>query len=611
MLPPTRCLLARRCRSSAPPQSNSSHPQASKVEDFISRSQAAGRQQQARTAWLVAQQRLEQEAADCEAGLVGWLEGGSIAAAELHSSASGDCSAEPSGGSSNAPAADQLLLGPDASDALQGAVAAAAAAASLLSEPGGGAAAAGPAVLLAVEEHVKEAGHTLANQLAAAEDGARRLLSGARQQFAAACRPPGGDSSASLQDRVLLLCAQHPLAAPACTAQLLEQAAEAQACHSRAMQERRTAWSAFQAGTLSRQQQPLEQPGAESSHSRGAQLVLEPFSPAEPPLELVSSGSGSSQAGEGSECLAADGTDDGWSSEEHAVFVWERRLCMAPGGGGEAALLRQLAALLPGRTPLQVRAHERWHKEGSRLWGAVTQGEAGWRQEQAVFVAAAEALLSESEAGCLAAADALVLHLEAVATSLLSAAALDHQRAVRGEQQASELEHRWASAAAAADQQAARRRAAADQRCRLKQLLAEHRHRQETQAAAALAAEQAAAAAAAREAAAAAAAGKQRVQLRQQLVAARGARRQLEQQQRQAAEQRRQAALEQLRRQVAPAVPRDAARAMAATQSSAAAAAALGRQHGLFAGALGFTADQVLQDQRFKVRGAGGWARVA
>ncbi|KAL4444325.1 hypothetical protein ABPG75_012062 [Micractinium tetrahymenae] len=105
---------------------------------------------------------------------------------------------------------------------------------------------------------------------------------------------------------------------------------------------------------------------------------------------------------DGSADCTDDGTLDGWPAGEHAVFTHARRASLAPGGGGEAALVRRLAAALPSRSSEAVLAHERWHKEASLLQAALQQLEAGWHEEQVALLGAAAALLGEAEAAALA-----------------------------------------------------------------------------------------------------------------------------------------------------------------------------------------------------------------
>lgn len=286
------------------------------------------------------------------------------------------------------------------------------------------------------------------------------------------------------------------------------------------------------------------------------------------------------------------------------MFLSARRAA-GPAGPAGSALARQLAALLPARTAEQVAAHERWHREASRLQSAAQQADAGARDAADAFLAAAPALVAEAEGRFLEQASATLQQLEAAAASLQAGDSLQHQRAQRAEAVAAGEVARFEAAAAAAAQEAERRRQELNWRDRMKQLLVQHQGKRAAEAAATAAAEQAAAAAAARDAAAAAALGRQRVACRAALVDAKRACRAQQEARRQQERERRQAAQHALASKVAPAVQRDTGRATRPTESSAAAAGVEQQRHGLFERALGFTTDQLLADQRFKV-GFGG-----
>ena len=489
-------------------------------------------------------------------------------------------------------------LAGDAVDAFADAVTAATAAAALLL---GGTGPAAPSQLQTVQQGLLHAEQALAAQLVADATHIDALLYAVQQQHAAACRLPGGDSSQTLSECLARLCAQYPLATPECAAQLLADATAAEARCDQQLQECRAAWRAFRA---SARRQLTAQVDRQRSAEREGAAVLPGWSSAGTSPRRCSSAGGGWPAESGSELalgLATARTDDGWAPDEHTVFERARCLCMAPGGGSEAALLLELAAQLPGRSAEQVRAHAAWRKEDGRLRAAVGRLEAGWRCERTLLECTAAARLAESEAGRLAAAGAAVVQLEAAAASLLSAATLDEQRTTRADQEASGFEQRWAAAGTLAERRAAERLAAERHRARMLQLLSEHRQRQGRSAAAAAAAERAAAAAAVGEARAAAAADAQRVQHRREMLAAKQARQELAQQRCKRVEQQREAALAALRAGVAPTVARDTARAAAPTQSSAAAAAEQRQQYGLFARALSFTTEALLRDRRFQV----------
>lgn len=506
-------------------------PQACSVEAFLRRSRAASAQQQARAEWLVKQQALEQQAADCEAALQAELESCSGRAHEL-------------------PADDDAATALPTVDTSE--AAALAATVAVLRIGAGGT----PAVLASLREQLATAAQRVQTQLVTLGAAAAELAAGAERPSS----EPAGE--ACLAEQVRQLCAQHPLAE--CASQLQADAAELEARHAQQRQERRAAWQAFAASSGS---------GSGSAPSHEA--------------------SGSSWDG----CQGAGGTADGWTADEHATFLHER----TASGAEPAELARHLAALLPCRSREQVQAHERWQREAGRLQAGVQQADAAARGEAAAFVRAATALLQEAEAGLMARAEAALAQLEAAAAGLQCADALQAQREERAAQAAEEATGHLEAAALAAARLEDQRRAALDYRARMRQLLHEHREQQEEQAAAAAAAKREEAAAAAQESAAAAAANAAAVQRRVMQAAAKQAERQEQAARRREEVERRAAALDALRRRVAPVVARDAARVMAPTQSTAAAVAVERQAHGLFSAALGFTTDQVLADQRFRV----------
>lgn len=566
------CRCRRSCRSPCVPTPFC--PQAADVEAFLARRHTANAQLQARSAWLLAQQELEQEAADSEAQLLDCLSAATTQPSLLR----------------------QLLLPEegveDASlqhDSLQAASEAVGDAAALAGEAARLLHSASPAsVIASLQQHMAGALASLQGDLSSLQATAGCLLSDiqrAQRQATARCPAEG-----CLKERLAQLCPAHPLAPASCMAQLRAEAAVLQARHAQQRQDRQSAWQAFLASTG-------QQAGGEAAHDAaagdGTNCVL---------LEAGSSRSNSggchSASWQSTDALTGC-TADGWTAEEHAVFLAARK-STGPAGPAGSALVRQLAALLPARSAAQVAAHERWHREASRLQSAAQQGEAGAHDESA-FLSAAAALLAQAEGQRLQQAGAALQQLEAAAASLQSGGTLDQQR----EQQAVAAEWdevaRFEAAAAAADQQAERRRQELEWRDQMKLLIAQHKERLAAEAAAAAAAEQAAAAAAAREAAAAAALGRQRAACRAAQVEAKRACRAQQEASQQQERQRRQEALDAMAAQVAPAVQRDAARATGPTESSAAAAGVEQQRHGLFARALGFTTDQLLADQRFKV----------
>ena len=551
-------------------------PQAADVEAFLARRTAAGAQKQAHSAWLLAQQELEQEAADSEAQLLDCLSAAIAHPSLLHQLLLPDEGAE------DAPLQHGSL--PAASEAVGAAAALASEAARLLHT-------ASPASVIAgLQQHMAGSLTSLQGDLSSLQATAGCLLSDIQraQRQVTACYPAEG----CLKERLAQLYAAHPLAPASCTAQLRAEAAALQARHAQQRQDRQSAWQAFLASTR-QQAGSAAAPDAAAGHGTTSCALFEADSP------RSSSSGGHSTSWQSTDALTGC-TADGWTAEEHAVFLAARKSTGLAGSPG-SALVRQLAALLPARSAAQVAAHERWHREASRLQSAAQQGEAGAHGESAAFLSTAAALLAQAEGQRLQQAGAALQQLEAAAASLLSGGTLDQQREQRGAAAEWDEVARFEAAAAAAAQQAERRRQDLEWRDQMKLLIAQHKERLAAEAAAAAATEQAAAAAAAREAAVAAALGQQRVACRAAQVEAKRACRAQQEASRQQERQRRQEALDALAAQVAPAVQRDAARATGSTESSAAAAGVEQQRHGLFARALGFTADQLLADQRFKV----------
>lgn len=534
------------------------HPQAALLEAFVSKQQLSSRASVARAAWLVQQQELAQEEAECEAAWAAACGADPARAAKVDS-----CGQAADAGEASLWAALQAADG-----RLGEALAVAAATTSLLDrgEPPLSPPSTTPA---AVQQQLQAAAARLSEAVAAV-DAALQQQRLPRSSSASICGSEAGASSTDLAEQVQSLLDAHPLAAPPCRAQLLQQAAQAEARHAEQRHRCKAALHAFHSGAVCAGGPPQLAPD---------QL---PHMTAE------------------DSCAASP---DGWPAGEHAVFVHACRACLAPGGGGQAALVRRLEAGLPWRSSQAVLAHERWHREATRLQAALQQAEAGWQQEQTAFLGAAAGLLSEAEAAALAGAEAALAQLEAGAACLQSSRSHEAAQAAWSERRGAESLANAEAVAAAAAQRFGQWQAQEDYNARLKQLLAQHRQRQAQAAVAAAAAEQEDAAQRRREAAAAAAAGEQRVAYRAGRAAAKQAVREEAAAARQAEHARRAAALDALRLRAAPAARRDAARATGPTESSAAALAAGRARHGLLAGAVvGLTSKQVLSDQRFKVR---------
>lgn len=535
------------------------HPQAALLDAFVSRQQRSGRDSAARAAWLVQVQELAQDEAECEAA---W-------AACAAQAATVECCSEEA---DRTEASLQAAL--EAADGcLEEALVAAAAADNLLGKgrPSPPTHSASPA---AVQQWLQAAQERLSQAMAAVNAALQQQRLPRASSSGVRCSE-SGLSSTTLAEQVRSLLDVHSLAAPLCKARLLQQAEQAEAWHAEERQRCTAALHAFQIcpkSRASRRQRRSQEPG---------QL-----------LTAVNS------------CAF---TEDGWSAGEQAVFVHACRACLAPGGGGQAALERRLEAALPWRSSQAVRAHERWHGEASRLQAALQRVEASWQQERAALLGAAAGLVREAEAAVMAGAEAALAQLQAAAACLQSSYRLEEAQAAQEERTAAESFSNAAAAAEAATKRFEEWQAQQDHDARLKQLIAQHRQRQAQAAAAAATAEQESVAQRRREAAAAAAEGSLRVAHRAEQTAAKLAAQKEAQAARQAAQARREAALSALHLRVAPAAQRDAARATGPTQSSAAALSSGRAQHGLLAGVMaGLTSKQVLQDQRFRVRAGSG-----
>lgn len=523
----------------------------------------------ARAAWLVQQQELAQEEAECEAA---W-----DACGADHAAAADGSAAQPDAGEANLRAALEAADG-----CLGDALAAAAAAASLLNP--GRPALSPPSATPAVVQQQLRAAQTQLGQAVAAVDAALQQQRLGIASPAGSWRSECGADDTSLVAQVQRLLNRHPLAALPCKAQVLHQAAQEEARHAQQQQRCRAALHAFYADAA----------GAAGHPQRAHEHGPLPTDADSCPSELLLDGSTDGITGT---------TADGWSASEHSVFQHARRACLAPGGGGETALVRRLAAALPSWSGRAVLAHERWHKESARLQAALWQMEAGWQQEKAALLGAAAGLLRNAEANALARAAAALEQLEAAAACLQSAYGLQAAQAAQEGRHGAEGLVAAAAVAEAAAKRFERWQVQEDYNHGLKQLLAQHKQRQAEAVGAAAEAEQKAAALRRREAAAAAAARKQQVAHRASRTVAKRAAREEAAAERQAAQARREAALEALLLQMAPQVCRDAVRATGPTESSAAAVSTGKAQHGLFAGALsGLAGEQlVLEDQRFKV----------
>jgi hypothetical protein len=203
--------------------------QARGLEIFVGRKQKAGQQQQARCDWLLAHQRLEQEGADCEAALAGWVGGSALAQACVQL---GEPDSDAKAVGTVSQALQDSASSSSSSSSIAEAVALAQAVAKLLAATGPAACHSDPGQLAGLQHRLLVAEQPMQQQLGAAQAAASDLLGQAQHQFAAVCRPSASTAgSDSLPEQVQQACTHHPLADAESKAQLLQDAAEAQAGH--------------------------------------------------------------------------------------------------------------------------------------------------------------------------------------------------------------------------------------------------------------------------------------------------------------------------------------------------------------------------------------------
>ncbi|KAG2449385.1 hypothetical protein HYH02_005535 [Chlamydomonas schloesseri] len=312
----------------------------------------------------------------------------------------------------------------------------------------------------------------------------------------------------------------------------------------------------------------------------------------------------------------------GWGADEHAAFVKHRERLMrerevAAAGSKPAsreALMARIAALLPGgRSPAAVAAHDDW-TTASRLAARRRRDlDGGWERERRQFLDDSASFLEESELVFFAEAEEAA---DRLVTELLRERAADElaeRRAERARDEEVAAAERAAAEAAAAEARVLAEAAARADRAVKKEAVAAYRAELERQQAEAQARIEAAQREMEELAAEQAVYNKERVEWRQAEYAVKQERAKEAAAAAALEEEARLARLERLRLLVAPQVEADPARLLAPTAATAAAQAAAEeaealRRAGLLAGAFnpvqGFTTEQVLRDQRFKVREA-------
>ncbi|KAG2433326.1 hypothetical protein HXX76_008392 [Chlamydomonas incerta] len=311
----------------------------------------------------------------------------------------------------------------------------------------------------------------------------------------------------------------------------------------------------------------------------------------------------------------------GWGADEHAAFVKHRERLMrerevVQAGSKPAsreALMARIAALLPGsRSPAAVAAHDDW-TTAARLAGRRRRDlDQGWERERRQFLEDSASFLEESELVFFAEAEEAAARL---VTELLRERAADElaeRRAERAREDEVAEAERAAAEAAEAEARVLAEAAARVDRAVKKEAVAAYRGELERQQAEAQARIAAAQHAMEELAAEQAVYNKERVEWRQAEYAVKQDRAKEAAAEAAAEEEARQARLDRLRLLVAPQVEADPARLLAPTAATAAAQAAAEEMEALrragLAGAFnpvqGFTTEQVLRDQRFKVREA-------
>ncbi|KAK9819857.1 hypothetical protein WJX72_003360 [[Myrmecia] bisecta] len=288
-----------------------------------------------------------------------------------------------------------------------------------------------------------------------------------------------------------------------------------------------------------------------------------------------------------------------WPPDEHAHFVGIRHVCATETTtGGRAAMYALMAAMMPQRTHSQIVAHDEWYLASKALALRRRELHAAWQRELAALLQRAQAVLQQDAALRASRARSVAdRERQADARQKLHAELeqLRVQKHLRQEAEAAEAALQEQAAHAAAEAREVQRLADLARRKALAAVSREAAAEQQRQA------EQGAAAAAeelARQAAQLAVVNRARVLYRCERLKARAALREQRLQQAQQDEQRRVQRLDDLRAQVQPHVEVDPARVLAPTQASSASPA---KTESVFLPINGFTTQDVLKDQRFKV----------
>ncbi|GIL68190.1 hypothetical protein Vafri_21458 [Volvox africanus] len=296
----------------------------------------------------------------------------------------------------------------------------------------------------------------------------------------------------------------------------------------------------------------------------------------------------------------------GWSADEHSAFVRHRDRLMKESGPGpkslsREALMARIATLLPGgRTVAQLMAHDDWTTAARLLNRKRRDLNEAWNRERRQFLEDSASFLQESQTLFFAQAEEAANRLVAELQRVRARDELEELRAEKAREDEVAMAELAAREAAEAETRLLAEARERRERAAKKEMVAAYRAELDRQ----LAQQQAAAAEAERLAALAAEQqadyNRQRVEVRQAEYVAR----QEQARERQAAVEAevlaREARLARLRALVAPEVEADPQRLLAPTVASAAVDPDKDAE-GAFHPVNGFTTDQVVKDQRFKV----------
>ncbi|GLI63724.1 hypothetical protein VaNZ11_006785 [Volvox africanus] len=296
----------------------------------------------------------------------------------------------------------------------------------------------------------------------------------------------------------------------------------------------------------------------------------------------------------------------GWSADEHSAFVRHRDRLMKECGPGtkslsREALMARIATLLPGgRTVAELMAHDDWTTAARLLNRKRRDLNEAWNRERRQFLEDSASFLQESQTLFFAQAEEAASRLVAELQRVRARDELEELRAEKAREDEVAMAERAAREAAEAETRLLAEARERQERAAKKEMVAAYRAELDRQ----LAEQQAAAEEAERLAALAAKQqadyNRQRVEVRQAEYVAR----QEQARERQAAIEAevlaREARLARLRALVAPEVAADPERLLGPTAASAAVDPDKDAE-GAFHPVNGFTTDQVVKDQRFKV----------